>query len=173
MSARLSWIAAALFVAPALAQQPPAPAPSPCATEAHRQFDFWVGHWDVHDATGKRAGENRITRIHGGCAVLEEWRGTGNVTGSSLNLYDKQRGVWHQTWVDNGGNLLTLEGGFADGAMTLRGRTVEGEPAEKTTLHRVQWTPQPDGRVRQLWEMSRDEGKTWSPAFDGWYSRKG
>src|SRR5688572_18088077 len=40
MFARLSWIAAALFVAPALAQQPPAPAPSPCATEAHRQFDF-------------------------------------------------------------------------------------------------------------------------------------
>jgi hypothetical protein len=172
VSLRLFWIAAALLVAPALAQQPPAPASPPCATAAYRQFDFWVGDWEVHNAAGKRAGENRITHIHGGCALLEEWRGTGNVSGTSLNLYDQERGVWHQTWVDSGGNLLTLEGGFADGAMTLRGRTVQREPAAKTTQHRIGWTPQPDGRVRQLWEMSTDEGKTWSVSFDGWYSRR-
>jgi hypothetical protein len=94
------------------------------------------------------------------------------VTGTSLNIYDKARAVWHQTWVDNGGNLLTLEGGFADGVMTLSGRTVEREPVQKSTLQRVRWTPQPDGRVRQLWETSSDDGKSWSVAFDGWYSRK-
>ena len=165
-------IAAVLLVAPALAQQPPAPAPSPCATAAHRQFDFWVGEWEVHNAAGKRAGENRITRVHGGCAILEEWRGVGNVTGTSLNIFDKNRGVWHQTWVDNGGNLLTLEGGLADGIMTLQGRSLEREPVQKTTLQRIRWTPQPDGRVRQLWEMSGDDGKTWSVAFDGMYARK-
>ena len=172
MSLRSCCIAAVLLVTPALAQQPPAPAPSPCATAAHRQFDFWIGDWDVHNAAGKRAGENRISRIHGGCALLEAWRGTGNVTGSSLNLYDQARGLWHQTWVDNGGNLLVLEGAFADGVMTLEGRAVEREPVPKTTLQRIRWTPQPDGRVRQLWETSIDEGKTWSIAFDGWYSRK-
>ena len=151
---------------------PPCACVPPCATTAHRQFDFWVGDWEVHNAAGKRAGENRITRIHGGCALLEEWRGTGDVTGTSLNTYDKDRGVWHQTWVDNGGTLLTLEGGFADGVMTLRGRSVEPGPPQKSMLQRIRWTPQQDGRVRQLWETSSDEGTTWSLAFDGWYSRK-
>ena len=41
------------------AQQPPA---KPCETERHRQFDFWIGSWDVHDAQGKHVGENEITR---------------------------------------------------------------------------------------------------------------
>lgn len=165
-------IALLLHVAPAIAQQPPAPPPSPCATAAHRQFDFWVGEWEVHDGAGKRAGENRITRVHGGCALLEEWRGNGNVTGSSLNLYDKERGIWHQTWVDSGGNLLRLEGGLEDGAMVLRGAHVERGPPERALLQRIRWTPQPDGRVRQLWESSSDEGRTWTLAFDGWYKRK-
>lgn len=170
--ALLPWIAVALAAAPAVAQQPPPPTASPCASEAHRQFDFWVGDWEVRGPAGKKAGDNRITRIHDGCALLEEWRGLGNVSGSSFNLYDRQRGVWHQTWVDNGGNLLLLEGTFADGSMTLRGRTTERDPAPKVTLHRIQWTPQPDGRVRQLWESSTDDGRTWSVAFDGWYTRK-
>ena len=36
------------------AQTPPAAAPQapPCADAAHRQFDFWVGNWDV---TGPKA----------------------------------------------------------------------------------------------------------------------
>ena len=100
------WIAALFGASAALAQQP-APAPAqPCAAPEYRQFDFWVGDWDVHDPSGKRVGENRITRIHNGCALLEEWRGDGDVTGSSLNLYDKQRSKWHQTWVDSGGNAV-------------------------------------------------------------------
>ena len=166
------WIAVVLHVAPAVAQQPPVPSAPPCATAAHRQFDFWAGDWDVQDASGKRAGENRITVIHGGCALLEQWKGNGNVTGTSLNLYDKERGVWHQTWVDSGGNLLRLEGEFREGVMTLQGRHIERGPPEKASLQRIRWTPQPDGRVRQLWESSADDGKSWSVAFDGWYTRR-
>ena len=86
-----------------MAQQPaPAAAtPPPCSAAQHRQFDYWIGEWDVHDPTGKRVGENRITRIHNGCALLEEWRGNGGVTGSSLNVFDRDRDRWHQTWVDS------------------------------------------------------------------------
>lgn len=172
MSRRLTfWIAVVLHVAPAMAQQPPAPPPSPCATAAHRQFDFWIGEWEVYDGSGKRAGENRIARVHNGCALIEEWRGAGNVTGSSLNIYDKDRDVWHQTWVDSSGALLTLEGALEDGAMRMRGRTVERTSAGKATLQRISWTPQADGGVRQLWETSIDDGRTWTVAFDGWYKR--
>lgn len=157
-----------------MAQQPtPAAEPAqPCAALPHRQFDFWVGEWDVHDPSGKRVGENRISRVHNGCALLEEWRGNGGVTGSSLNGFDRDRQVWHQTWVDSTGGLLTLEGGVVDGAMSMRGESVEAGPPRKRTLQRIRWQPQPDGRVRQLWEASSDDGKTWTIAFDGWYARK-
>jgi hypothetical protein len=37
--------------------------------------------------------------------------------------------------------------------------------------HRITWTPQPDGRVRQFWETSSDGGQTWNAAFDGLYVR--
>ena len=35
-----------------------------------------------------------------------------------------------------------------------------------------QWQPLPDGRVRQLWESSKDGGETWTVAFDGYYARR-
>ena len=39
------------------------------------------------------------------------------------------------------------------------------------TLNRITWTPLPAGQVRQLWETSSD-GKSWTVAFDGLYTRK-
>ena len=143
--------------------------PRGCDDAMHRQFDFWLGEWDVTLASGKPAGRNRIVSIHGGCALQEEWRGSGGYTGSSLSIYDRERKRWHQTWVDNGGNLLSLDGGYENGAMTLAGESVD---EGKRVLQRVRWTPQPDGRVRQLWESSANGGGDWSVVFDGWYARR-
>jgi hypothetical protein len=135
-----------------------------------RQFDFWLGDWDVRDASGKLVGRNRITRAHGGCALEEQWSGNGGVTGSSLNAYDAERSRWHQTWVDNTGGLLLLEGGLRDGRMVMTGQaaaTAGSAPASQ----RISWQPLPDGRVRQLWESSAD-GSAWSVVFDGYYTRR-
>lgn len=163
LSLALLW----LLVPAALAQ----PAPS-CTAQEHRQFDFWLGEWDVKLASGKEAGRNRIVALHGGCALLEDWRGNGGYTGSSLSLYDRDAKRWHQTWVDSSGGLLQLDGAFADGAMTLSGVSVEAGPPAKKTLQRVRWTPQPDGRVRQLWEASENDGNDWKVVFDGWYTKR-
>lgn len=35
----------------------------------------------------------------------------------------------------------------------------------------ITWTPLGDGRIRQHWQVSNDEGKTFSTAFDGYYER--
>ena len=35
---------------------------SPARRPQHRQFDFWLGDWDVTKPDGKAAGHNRITR---------------------------------------------------------------------------------------------------------------
>ncbi len=136
-------------------------APS-CTTAAHRQFDFWLGHWRVMEKD-KLAGHNRITSIDGGCVLLESWTGVSGFTGHSLNVYDASRGVWHQTWVDNSGSLLVLEGSFRDGRMVLEG-------AREKRRDRITWTPLPGGELRQHWETSSD-GITWTTAFDGRYTR--
>lgn len=159
---------AVAVVASAAAAQPP----RDCASAEHRQFDFWIGEWDVQDGSGKTAGHNRITSIHGGCALREEWRGASGFTGSSLNVYDRERRRWHQTWVDSSGGLLQLEGTYAGGAMTLSGMAAEAGAPEKRTLQRIRWTREPDGRVRQLWEASENHGKDWKVVFDGWYGKR-
>jgi len=149
---------------------PPAAPQTDCTSPTHRQFDFWVGDWNV-TVGGKRAGENRIEKILKGCALLENWTGAGGMSGKSLNFYDRDRGVWHQTWIDDTGGSLLLDGKFADGKMVLTGSRTD--PAtQKTLTSRITWSVLPSGEVRQVWETTTD-GKTWMVAFDGLYTKKG
>ena len=81
-----------------------------------------MGTWEVTNAQGNVAGTNRITSILGGCVLLEEWQSNGGpYSGKSLNIYDAANDKWQQTWVDNGGLLLELDGGLKDGKMVLKG----------------------------------------------------
>ena len=80
---------AALLAAPGAAlAQTPAPPPPACQSAEYRQFDFWLGEWEVFLPTGKKAGESRIESISAGCALLENWSGNGGFTGKSLNSYE-------------------------------------------------------------------------------------
>ncbi len=158
--------------APAAAALPAAPRPVPCVAAENRQFDFWIGDWDVTTPDGKPAGTNLIRPILGGCVLHESWRGRGNFAGESFNVYDARRKVWHQTWVDGSGGLLQLDGKFENGGMTLSDRAVDpdapGKPDRKA-LNEITWTPGADGSVRQHWRTSADGGKTWQTSFDGKY----
>jgi hypothetical protein len=116
------------------------------------------------------AGHNTIEKILGGCVLRERYRTPSGYAGESLNIYDASRDVWHQTWVDTGGLLLRLEGGFEDGSMILQGET---RGPQGSTLQRIRWSRvdgDPD-RIRQLWETSRNGGVSWEVAFDGLYLR--
>jgi hypothetical protein len=146
------------------------PADKPCSTPEYRQFDFWVGDWVVRGPAGKEAGRNRIEKSNDGCVLHERWTSVTPYRGESLNLYDAPRKVWHQTWVDNTGLLLTIEGGLKDGAMVLEGERPGKDGPEH---HRITWTPGKDGStLRQQWHVSADGGKTWNEVFDGRYSRR-
>ena len=158
------WLLISAFLAPALLAQ--APPPNPCTAAEHRQFDFWVGEWTVLGPAGKVAGTNSITKIANGCALLEQYTAARGYNGKSLNAWDASRKKWHQTWVDSSGGVLYLDGEFRDGKMLMTGKTVS---ATGTTLERITWTPNADGGVRQFWEQSTDDGKTWGVAFDGKY----
>jgi len=146
-----------------------AAAPRPCASPQYRQFDFWIGEWDVALPTGKAAGRNRITPLLAGCALREEWTGASGAHGTSLNAYDVPTKRWRQTWVDDSGTVLVLEGRFQGGRMVLEGDL----PAESGRIakQRITWTPQSAGGLRQQWESSIDGGKTWKTEFDGTYRK--
>jgi hypothetical protein len=146
------------------------PQQSPCASTAHRQFDFWVGEWEVIGANGQRAGSNRIERILGGCVLHETWTGAGPSRGQSFNAYDPGDNRWHQTWVDNSGTLLHLSGGLVNGEMVLQGERRLADGTE--VLDRITWTPASDGTVRQVWLSSRERGMRWTTVFDGVYRKR-
>jgi hypothetical protein len=158
--------------APAAAQPVAAPAaPKPaCTGPEHRQFDFWLGAWDVKNPAGKLVGTNEITSELGGCVLQEHWKGMGGSMGMSFNIYDASDRTWHQIWVDGSGSLLNLAGAFSEGKMILSGTTRGAGDA--VTQERITWTPQDGGRVRQLWEQSKDGGATWTVAFDGTYQKR-
>ena len=138
-----------------------------CATPQHRQFDFWIGEWNVTQ-NGKTAGHNSIRPILNGCALSEEWSGTGGFKGTSLNFYDEETKRWHQTWIDSQGQSLMLEGSFSGGAMVLQ--TID-RPSDGPR-HRITWTLLDDRSVRQLWQTQEKGGVEWKTAFDGRYTRR-
>jgi hypothetical protein len=156
---------------PPMAQMPSA-APPPCQGSEHRQFDFWLGSWEVFTPDGKKAGDNRIEAIDGGCALIERWQGRGGVSGTSLNSWDAAQRQWRQHWVDNQGGLLQLAGGRDGDSMVLHGSEPPTGAIAVEVRQRIRWTPLPDGAVRQLWERSDDRGATWQTVFDGRYVRQ-
>ena len=64
--------------------------------------------------------------------------------------------------------MLLLDGRFAGNAMVLEGPGVDEGRAVK---HRITWTPNADGTVRQHWERSPDRSDRWETVFDGLYRR--
>ncbi len=139
----------------------------PCNTPEFRQFDFWIGDWDVEStAAPGTISRNLITLVNDGCTLREEYTTPVGYAGTSLNFYDAARKRWHQTWIDNQGGALSLDGGSEGEAMVLR------SVGDTQTVQRITWTKLEDGRVRQLWESTVDGGKTWTIAFDGYYTRR-
>jgi hypothetical protein len=143
----------------------------PCSVQPlNRQFDFWVGEWNVLSTQGgQQVGTSSVQLILGDCVVFENWHGVGGGEGKSFNFYNAQKGKWQQTWVDAVGGVIEFTGEYKDGKMLYTAETVA---QNIKTLHRLTFFNLPEKRVRQFWESSTDGGKTWTVAFDGTYVRK-
>jgi hypothetical protein len=141
----------------------------PCTSAAYRQFDFWIGDWDVETPQGQLVGHNLISSSLDGCMVVEEWTSQRGHKGLSLNYYDDAKMTWTQIFRDNSGVIATwpdLVGGFRDGSMIL-----ESDP-ELPSRSRWTWTRITEDKVRQMAESSTDGGKTWAVTWDSYYIRR-
>ncbi|MEC9222556.1 MAG: hypothetical protein VYE56_01565 [Pseudomonadota bacterium] len=134
-------------------------------------FDFWVGEWEVFDsATGEKLGEDIIQKIESGCLLLEHWKSVSGGTGTSLNYYNPVTREWRQVWVSEGRYSIDIVGGIRSGSMVLEGSIYNFAGA--VWDFRGNWTPRPDGSVRQFFEQFNHDSNDWATWFDRRYVRK-
>jgi hypothetical protein len=156
-------------------QSAPTPPPNPCTAAELKQFDFWVGEWDL-TWPGQKSGEtghgtNSIKRILDGCVVQETFSGgEAHLRGTSVSTFDHSAGGWKQTWVDNEGGYLDFKGELKDGQMILQREAVLKNGTK--SLQRMVWKNIAANEFDWSWESSSDGGKTWQVQWPIHYKRK-
>jgi hypothetical protein len=140
-------------------------------------LDFWIGKWSVYAGT-ELVGRNVIEPIVAGCALSERWTDARGSQGLSLFYFDASQDLWKQVWVTDqalrtGGMKEKVEqkAFTAPDRMRFQGRYVTSSGI--AILDRTTLTAGAADSVRQVIEISTDEGKTWRVTFDGLYRRAG
>jgi hypothetical protein len=150
--------------------------PPPCTQPEQKQFDFWIGNWDLtwpgNNPNEIVHGTNNIKRVMDGCVVEENFSGghSTHLRGMSVSLFDARAGKWKQTWVDNEDGYLDFIGEFKDGQMIL-GREAVG-PGGRRPLQRMVFKNITANAFDWSWESSKDDGKTWQVQWPIHYRRK-
>ena len=145
----------------------------PCMyDDKHKEFDFWVGSWDVRPRgqPGNPPARNDITKVDDGCVVHESWKAPASV-GQSFNIWDRTRSKWFQIWVDNSGGLHEYSGTYSDNAMRYEGTTPGGPTGNVRVPTRLTFFKIHADTVRQFSEIQRPDG-TWTTAYDLIYTRR-
>jgi hypothetical protein len=171
MGVSTAWLLVSAFaVQTTTAATPPAPPPPACTAPEHRQFDFWVGTWDVYrTGTDRLVGHSLIERLYAGCVIRENWLPLNGQGGSSLNTYRPEDPGWRQLWADSSNSWAEFRGGLVDGAMVISGVWRGAAGPGSTPLIRIRYSRGEDGSVRQEGHASTDNGVTWTPSFDFTY----
>lgn len=145
----------------------------PCTLDAgYREFDFWIGDWDVFSPNGQQAGESHVELILDSCIIFENWKSAnGRYAGKSFNKYNSTKKQWTQNWVDDKGGGNDFYGSFTDEKMILQ---TEPFLLKKDTMaiRRMTFFHLSIDKVRQLGEISRDNGNTWAVQYDLEYRRR-
>lgn len=141
----------------------------PCKYSAEaKQFDFWIGEWDV-TVNGQIVGTNVIQQLEEGCLIMENWSGNGGSTGKSMNFYNPFTKKWRQTYMSNGQVVWEMAGEYKDGAMRYDGEI--NSPAGRVLTRVILYNQSPD-KIRHTQDDSRDNGKTWTNVWDSVYVRR-
>lgn len=160
----------------------PVGATGACPQPQARQFDFWLGQWDIHQKILQADGTWRAFEAHnsvstalGGCALLERWHGTvllpwrgmeepAAMEGMSVRAYDPRDERWRIYWMSSLAPRFDqpFEGTFKDGRGEFLS-THEGPAGERRT--RITFSDITENSVHWELAVSADQGKTWSPIW--------
>jgi hypothetical protein len=150
------------------AQAQAGPAGTGCTDAEYRRLDFRIGDFKVTGIGGAAAGVSRVEKVLGGCMLVEHWRGAITGDGRANIFYDKSDRLWRLIYVTDDGAILYLSGQFQGDALVLSG---QNNMDSMNGLHRMSFSPLPDGGNRQFWELSTDKGASWSVIHEGTYKR--
>jgi len=146
----------------------------PCTyTSENRQFDFWLGEWNVSTTQGAvPSGNSKIELILEDCVVQENWKSLNSpYAGKSYNIYNASLKRWEQYWVDSVGGNIFFYGGLKDGVMDYWTDDLPQPDGTKLKRH-LQFFKLGSDTVRQFSQGSSDGGKTWQVEYDFTYIRK-
>lgn len=146
----------------------------PCAyTPENRQFDFWLGEWNVTTTHGAvPSGNSKIELILEDCVVQENWKSLNSpYSGKSYNVYNASLKRWEQYWVDSVGGNIFFYGKLKDGTMDYWTDDLPQPDGTKLKRH-LQFFKLGSDTVRQFSQGSSDGGKTWQVEYDFTYTRK-
>lgn len=182
MNTTFGWLGAIAIVAGAVtapiharAAHVTAPA-SPCAADSNYQrLAFWVGDWEVVDSTGAHYARQNVHAVLDDCALAADWTGGVGDKGLNVSAFDRRTGEWRQLYTSNqvpGPSGVSLR--RSDPSYTGPGvRFIPLiEAAENLTRSRVTIMPMSEHRVMQLFEDSKDGGKTWYVIFKAEHRRR-
>jgi tetratricopeptide (TPR) repeat protein len=142
---------------------------APCRQPEYRQFDFWIGDWEVRAPQGPIVGRSSVTVEQEGCLLVEHWTSLkGAQTGTSFNYYNVHDKKWHQLYIDNSGNAESFP---AMAGNLIGGRMVLLTDEKERPVSRWTWYVLGPGKVRQMAEQSSDGQKTWNITWDSEYFR--
>jgi uncharacterized protein YciI len=159
-----------LIIALALLSSVFAQPAAPSAVPVNREFDFWVGDWEVTDPQGTVLGWSRIVALPGGRVLHETWNDSKGAGGNGWLAFNPGTGEWNYSYASRAGDYAGLSGGRIGARLVLSGTS--NRQAGPVRHLRIAWTPDPEGPVRQTVEVS-DDGATWNSAFDGIYRKLG
>lgn len=171
-------LSSVLVSGPVLADSPA------CNTPEARQFDFWIGEWDISNRQANPAApssaalyptgsaEMRVYPVADGCGIVEHWEGNlswGRVLGFSLRAYDPQSETWSLllNWpAPNSGKpaaFSTLEGVFRHG----RGEFFSSTTGADGTVTKNRFTFSDISANRYRWDAasSIDNGLSWKSTW--------
>lgn len=162
----------------------PADTVSACDFPEARQFDFWIGEWDVlnryrvDDGTWAEAGRatNKVFAILDGCAIVELWDGylgRNHFRGFSVRAYDREEDAWVLVlnWpAPNRPQFFTLQGGFRHG----RGEFVRESSDSAGNPLRIRYTFSDITPTSLRWNdgTSHDGGRSWETRWIMEFNRR-
>jgi len=148
-----------------------------CHEEHYREFDFWIGEWDLTNLRLQEDGSwadvgtatDRVFPVAGGCGIVELWDGylgNSHIRGFSVRTYDPTAGKWLLVlnWPrQNQAGFGMLEGEFRHG----RGEFYTEFTAEDGTEGMTRYSFADIGHDTFRWNdgTSTDGQQTWRTSW--------
>ena len=159
-----------------------------CPDARSRQFDFWIGEWDVNNRHRRPDSDDpvwyetglakaRVWPVVGGCAIVEQWDGTltfDRVIGFSVRAFDPVRELWDLVLLWPSANrplFATFVGEFRHGRGEFDAGGLDAHERPQTT--RITFADVRPDALRWDLALSGDSGITWRPTWIMEFTRRG